>query len=366
MNRVDLHGLAREALRVLAVLAVLSASIAARAEEPGQRQAPARLEETGLYADFAARRVADDVLTWTPQYPLWSDGATKRRWIRLPPGKAIDATEPDAWIFPVGTKLWKEFGFGRRVETRYMERRGDGSWIFATYRWTEDGRDAVLAPNRGVLAAAELRPARAGAPAVSHDLPSMGDCISCHTAGPTPVLGFSALQLSPDRDPNAPHREPPPPGAVDLPELVGRGLVVDLPPALLRSPPRVEAPTPTARAALGYLHGNCASCHDVRGELASLGLDLTQRVVRTPGSGPLATAVNVPSRYRPAGARETVPRIAPGEPDRSALVARLSSRNPSAQMPPMGTHLVDDEAVKLVRSFVAELEAPGRRVAQHP
>ncbi|MFT3915170.1 MAG: hypothetical protein QM704_13925 [Anaeromyxobacteraceae bacterium] len=339
---------------------------AARAEEPGQRQAPARLEETGLYADFAARRVAADVLTWTPQYPLWSDGATKRRFVRLPPGKAIDATEPDAWVFPVGTKLWKEFSFGRAVETRYMERRQDGSWIFATYRWTEDGKDAVLAPNRGVLAAAELRPARAGAPAVSHDLPSMGDCISCHTAGPTPVLGFSALQLSPDRDPNAPHREAGSPRDVDLPELAGRGLLVDLPPALLRRPPRVEAPTPTARAALGYLHGNCASCHDARGDLASLGLDLTQRVEPTPGAGPLATAVNVPSRYRPAGARGAVPRIAPGDPERSALVARISSRNPSAQMPPMGTHLVDDEAVKLVRAFVEELDAPGRRVAQRP
>jgi len=240
-----------------------------------------------------------------------------------------------------------------------MERRRDGSWIYATYRWSEDGRAAERAPARGVLAAVELRPARApGDAAVSHDLPSVGDCQSCHGAGPTPVLGFSALQLSPDRDPNAPHREAPPPGAVDLPELARRGLLPALPPALLRSPPRVQAATPTARAAMGYLHGNCASCHDARGDLASLGLDLTQRIEPASGAGPLATAVGVPSRYRPAGARDPVPRIAPGEPDRSALVARISSRNPAAQMPPTGTHLVDEEAVKLVRSFVAELKSP--------
>ena len=48
----------------------------------------------------------------------------KRRWISLPPGSAIDASDPDAWAFPVGTRLWKEFSFGgQRVETRYMERQ---------------------------------------------------------------------------------------------------------------------------------------------------------------------------------------------------------------------------------------------------
>ena len=77
-----------------------------------------RLADTGLYQDASAERVAADVLAYTPQYPLWSDGATKRRWIRLPPGAAIDASDPDAWVFPIGTQIWKEFSFGGRVETR--------------------------------------------------------------------------------------------------------------------------------------------------------------------------------------------------------------------------------------------------------
>jgi len=33
------------------------------------------------------------------------------------------------------------------------------------------------------------------------------DCRACHEGRTTPVLGFSALQLSPDRDPNAPHAQ---------------------------------------------------------------------------------------------------------------------------------------------------------------
>src|ERR1043165_6412078 len=58
-------------------------------------------------------------LSFSPQYPLWSDGAHKRRWIYLPPGTAIDASRLDAWEFPIGTRLWKEFSLGGPIETRF-------------------------------------------------------------------------------------------------------------------------------------------------------------------------------------------------------------------------------------------------------
>ena len=318
-----------------------------------RREAPAQLAGTGLYADSAARMLAPGVRTWTPQYPLWSDGAAKRRWILLPPGRAIDASDPDAWAFPVGTRLWKEFSFeGRRVETRYMERRADGSWLYATYRWSADGSEAVLVPATGAPAAVRI------AGGSVHDLPSTGDCEACHAASRTPVLGFSALQLSTDRDPLAPHAEQVPADAIDLPSAVRTGMVRRLPRGLLERPPRIEAPSEVARAALGYLHGNCGGCHDLRGELASLGLDLVQRVVPRPGTGALATAVDVPSRYRPPGAQGPMLRVASGQPGRSALLHRLSSRAPADQMPPIATHLVDGPAVQLVRAWIAALEQP--------
>ena len=339
------------ARRVAAALALLVLAGAQPAMARVRKEAPPWLADTGLYAGSTLRTLASGVRTWTPQYPLWTDGASKRRWIRLPAGSAIDASDPDAWVFPVGTRLWKEFSFaGRPVETRYMERRVDGSWLYATYRWTEDGAGAVLAPARGVTAAFRL------AGGSVHDLPSTGDCEACHAAGRTPVLGFSALQLSPDRDPLAPHAEPPAAGAVDLASAVRTGMVRRLPRALLESPPRIQAPTPEARAALGYLHGNCAGCHDLRGELASVGLDLVQRVVPRRGDGPVPTAVDVPSRYRPPGAGEPMLRVAPGRPGRSALLHRLSSRTPADQMPPVGTHVVDHRGVELVRTWIAGLE----------
>ena len=56
--------------------------------------APQLLSETGLYAGEGTARVDPRNRPFSPQYPLWSDGAGKRRWIRLPEGAAIDATQP--------------------------------------------------------------------------------------------------------------------------------------------------------------------------------------------------------------------------------------------------------------------------------
>ena len=214
------------------------------------------------------KAVRDDHLPYTPQYPLWSDGAVKRRFIHVPPGTWIDASDPDAWRFPVGTKLWKEFRFhGRPVETRYIENTAEG-WRYAAYAWSDDESEAVLAPERGIARSVEI------ADGVHHSIPSRYDCRACHEGRPVPVLGFTALQLSPDRDEGAPHAEAPRPGDLDLRVLVERGLVRGLPHRLLATPPRIAARSSTERAALGYLYANCAMCHNASGPLSSLGLSL--------------------------------------------------------------------------------------------
>jgi hypothetical protein len=330
-------------VRRLVALILLAAAPAAAAP-------PARLADTGLYADFEARTIAAGVLSFSPQYPLWTDGAAKRRWIRLPPGTAIDARDAQAWRFPVGTKLWKEFSFGRRVETRYMERTPAG-WSYATYLWSEDGADARLAPERG---ARGVVPTGLGG---RHDVPSIRDCKACHQGGRSEVLGFTLLQLSPDRDPLAPHATSED-GDVDLAALAERGLLRGLPRQHLASPPRVAARTPRERAALGYLQGNCASCHNASGPLASLGMSLEAPVGAGGAPGAARTAVGIPSRYRPPGSEGVALRIAPGEPAASVLVQRMSSRHAAAQMPPLGTAAVDEEAVRILSEWIRELAAP--------
>lgn len=310
---------------------------------------PERLRDTGLYSDWDARTVSPDNLPFSPQYPLWTDGAAKLRWVYMPRGASIDASDPDVWVFPVGVRFWKEFRFGRRAETRLIEHTPLG-WQYATYAWNEDETDAVLVPDRGISRSVEIRPG------VRHAIPSRTDCRACHEGGPTRVLGFSALQLSPDRDPNAPHAEPLPAGAVDLRALVERGLVRGLPQRVIDTPPRIQATSATGRAALGYLHGNCSSCHSAAGELASLDFSLQYPLHGAASDGPpaLVTALDRPSKFRPASWSGPAERLCAGGPDLSVVVVRMSSRNPLMQMPPLGTRLVDQEAVRLIRRWIAE------------
>ena len=65
---------------------------------------PERLSETGLYLP-GTLTVDPRNRAFSPQYPLWTDGARKTRWIRLPAGSRIVAVDAETWEFPVGTRL---------------------------------------------------------------------------------------------------------------------------------------------------------------------------------------------------------------------------------------------------------------------
>jgi hypothetical protein len=346
------------AIETILAAALLGAAAAIAFAAPPAR--PARLADTGLYADAGARTLARDVLTFSPQYPLWSDGAGKERWIRLPPNTAIDARDPDRWEFPIGTRVWKEFRFeGRRIETRMLERVADGSWAYAAYVWNAAGTDATLASPSGAPTDAEV------APGIFHRVPGAADCRACHEGEPSPVLGFSLLQLSPDRDPRAPHTETPPPDAVDLRALVARGLVQGLPGRFIEHPPRIAAATPDARAALGYLHANCGGCHNADGPLAAeLDMRLAQHVADDDSARPmLASTVACPTHASLAGGAHPL-RVAPAHPDASYLAQRMASREPSLQMPPLGSDLVDDAGLALVRRWIAALPSSTKRTCK--
>jgi hypothetical protein len=146
---------------------------------------PDRLSLTGLYAEGEGETVAPGVRSFRPRFELWSDGASKRRFIWLPPEAQIDTSDMDSWQFPVGTKLWKEFTRDQvRVETRLLQRLPSG-WIGLSYVWKEDGSDAVAAPYGAIDVL--------GTP---HNVPASNECDACHGGRSSYALGFSAIQLA--------------------------------------------------------------------------------------------------------------------------------------------------------------------------
>lgn len=309
--------------------------------------APAKLSETGLYSDIAAKEIAAANLPFSPQYPLWSDGAVKRRWISIPDGKPIITRDMDRWKFPAGTKLWKEFTFdGRRVETRLEEKLADGSWEMVSYLWDASESDAALAPEDGVPSYVAI------SGGVKHDIPSRSQCFLCHRGGGDSVLGFEALQLSPDRDPLAPHAEPLLSGMATI-ETLARAGKLTVPPV---HTPRIPASSPEARAAMGYLHANCGSCHNPRGSAGHVGFELRHsgEAIEERDEPVFSTAVNVRSTtFSIPGEPETF-YIAAGHPERSSSLYRMH-RTGTGRMPQFGTKLVDNGARELLEKWVREL-----------
>lgn len=288
---------------------------------------PHKLSETGLFTEPG--ELAAGVREFAPQFPLWSDGASKRRFIALPEGARIDGSDPDNWQFPVGTRLWKEFSVdGKRVETRFLQRTGPGAqdWSTVAYVWRADGLDAIATPS-----------GKTDVLGTAHDVPAAGECWACHGGRKSFVLGFSVLQLS----------APPAAGMLGLDELVATGRLSEAP-----SQPLVVPGGATAQHALGYLHANCGHCHnqDRPAAAASRCYDPENQLDFWLSSQHLGSVADTPAYRSGRGLG-----FEPGDAASSRMIELMSQRGFLRQMPPLGTERVDESGLAAVTRWIDAL-----------
>ena len=300
--------------------------------------APTLLSETGLYADIASDVLAPGVVPFRPQYQLWSDDAAKRRWVYLPPGAQIDTTSMDYWVYPVGTKVWKEFTRDQaRVETRLLQKIADDEWFMVAFRWNDEIADAEAVP------AGEMN--AGGTP---HDIPSQRDCGRCHDNMTDKLLGFTALQLSHDLDPEG----------LNLADLVADNRLTAAPAAGLSVPgDAVE------QAALGYLHANCGHCHNPESVISSM-VDMELWLTVSSLGGPVTeTPTYVTTVGRDTTSSTSQPwmtRIVAGNLDESAVYQRMTfvpdvNATQNLRMPPLATEVIDADGSDAVSAWIEGL-----------
>jgi hypothetical protein len=303
------------------------------------------LAGTGLCADAACMEIMPGIREYAPRASFWDDSAAKRRWIYLPPGAKIDTTDMDHWVFPVGTKIWKQFTRGAtRVETRLIYKRAaddqPNTWLYAAYQWnaTQDGTKIVPI---GVQ----------NANGTEHDIPSRDECRLCHdNVKPTRVLGFDAIQL--DYDALAP--------LTDLEDLIAADLLTAPPPG---APPRFRLPgTAVDHDALTYLHANCGHCHNPTSLFydgkTTVDLRLRTSLLGTLAETPAyATTVNQIAQipYTENGTTYTK-LIIPDDPMNSSVISRMNSMLPKRFMPNTAVESVDPMGQTILVDWINSLQ----------
>ncbi|HSO36591.1 MAG TPA: PQQ-dependent sugar dehydrogenase, partial [Labilithrix sp.] len=315
---------------------------------------PKRLRETFLFTDVPSLTPAANLVPYDVRSPLWSDGAAKTRWIRLPAGQKVGVEADGTLKLPVGTVFVKQFdlpdgftvtGRSRHLETRVMVVGNDTTYGY-TFRWNAAGTDATLVSDG---ADEKLTDAVTGESRNWH-YPGFGQCWSCHRNGWNDlantqrneryrILGFTAEQL------------------VQPSELAKKG-VFD-PADLARLPAALPSPTDTSKTleqrAYAYLASNCSPCHHENASYTGGG----ETWLASYGAGDLAArhldqrASNYPMTVRlgiPAGRL-----VAPGDPSHSLLLARITSNDPDLRMPPVARNVVDKAGASLVEQWIASL-----------
>lgn len=287
---------------------------------------PRRLSELDLYSDLRTGSVVPDLRPYLPTFSLWSDGASKRRWVRLPAGGTINTSDMDAWRFPVGTEFFKEFSVGgKRIETRILRKvnREDDGWAAMSYAWNDAQNEAFAAPN-GVL----------NALGTTYDIPATSDCMACHGGRPERVLGFAAIQLA-----HAANSK----DEITLEQLIAeRRISVE---------PRAPVVLPGSRqdvAAVGYLHANCGHCHDG-------GRPPDPMFLRPARFIDFSLRIQDLASLQSTRAHATATLLAGGLPANNHLILRRMTTPGGTymlRMPPLATEVVDAEGLRLVQAWL--------------
>jgi uncharacterized repeat protein (TIGR03806 family) len=342
----------------LALASVLLAGCARNSQSPVQaflaEPFPEKLSQWHLFADDHGQHPNQGVLPYDLNTPLFSDYASKRRYVWMPSGTAAQYRQDDVFDFPVGTVLVKSFGFPdghggeKLVETRLLVHGKEG-WVGLAYVWNGKQTDArrELVPDPVSISYDD---ATAKRHSFTYYIPNANECKQCHENSRVMLpIGPKARNLNRDYA-----------FAEGVTNQLTRWTQVGY---LQGAPSPQEAPR-AARwdvpesgtiedRARAYLDNNCAHCHQPGATAGYTGFDLR---LTTTGMAALGVCRSPNSAGRVGTLTYD---LVPGKPAESILVARMESTKPKEMMPQIGRTQVHEEGLSLVRAWVSSLPAEG-------
>ena len=305
------------------------------------------LADYGFFqGDLKDQLPAAGVVPYALNSPLFSDYASKLRFVRLPKGTSVSYNPDSVLQFPVGTALVKTFYYpvdernpaaGRRLmETRVLLHEAKG-WVALPYIWNEQQTDAVLEVAGGTEEV-RWKDKSGKVQSIAYVVPNMNQCKGCHerSSDMTPI-GPSIRQLNDGKQVQA---------------WEAAGMLTGLPTGHM--PVMVNYNDVTASLddrAKAYLDINCAHCHNSSGPARSSGLYLSWNAKDRTAYGFMKPPV---AAGRGSGKLQYD--IVPGKPDESILAYRMASRDPGVMMPELGRQMTHHEGVALIRTWIQEMK----------
>ncbi len=338
--------------------------------------------------------LGERVVPYDLNMPLFTDYAHKLRTMWLPQGRAASYREKGVLDFPVGTVITKTFYYfvpsgaargdtavarvkdvnamtprdfakdfaqdfdGRRLnlknirlmETRLLIRRKSG-WVALPYIWNQEQTQARLQRIGGIVKLNLVDPSgERPTEAFPYVIPNTNQCAGCHTvdykARKLVLIGLKARQLN---------------RAFAYETGLENQLIHWARHGYLKNVPRQQDFPRNANwgdrsasleeRARAYLDTNCAHCHNKAGVADMSGLHLELETGLGPALGvcklPIAAGSGTGGRHYG---------IVPGRPDESILLYRMMINDPAAQMPELGRSTVHQEAIILIRDWIAAMK----------
>jgi len=328
-----------------------------------QELMPEKLSETGCFDPSDPSKPYAGLIPFELNSPLWSDGASKKRWMALPSGTKIKIVDGGDFEFPPGTMLVKEFSLGgRRLETRFFAHHPtdsdagpSGQWVGYTYQWNAEQSEAFLV-EAGPTTPFDVDPNN---PALGQwQVPNRDECMTCHSIAAGRSLGPEIGQL------NRPHTyETTGTTSNQLATLDHIGMFAE-PLAPVDTLGKLANPEDTEldidQRARAYLHANCSFCHRKPDGIGG-GPDEFRASVPFEMMGICDVAPTITAAVSGLGMDPSTAKIlAHMSPPDSVMWKRMQARGPY-QMPPIASKKADTDGLNLIAQWInsiAQCPAP--------